>query len=604
MKSIIVARPLNANERLQVENLGSKSDYRVYSIREEQFDIPEVTEIDSVVNHNVNAQCLKEVAAFGHKIYKGKTIVEWLSFGGRTYWYYLRFSLYFYYLPRIKERNLLVSVSPEIGNHKVIIYSHYKHKLDFSSPDWLIPIKNKVSLVKSFKNAISFGIIFSVRALIGFFQFLFNWNKRHSIGLEPYVVEDILDINDIGHKIKGDYYNEYLVDKSSKTKDFVFISDFYFPKLNDDVKLDLEYFFNKYTKRSLNFEFPFIVNLFNPVLLWSTFKFRRNFRKMKYHLESEEHLMLKFIFKKRNILSVMFMRERVVAGLFKIKGIKTFTCHHEHSYHHRSFVRGAKRAGVKTIGFQHGTIHLAHIHYMYNVNDKMYDPIPEHMITWGEHWRDILINHSIYKESNTHSLGQIRTDIIPHLLETKVNIKPPINQSKMTVVLASQPGQIGVANRKKVGHDFLKLSKEYEQLNFVIKPHPREFDANEYYSEIANDLGTTNYQISKDDLYLVLNISDLVITFNSTVASEAVYFKKPVVILNYDNNDNENYLRYEGAIFGAEEYGSLTNIIKNLVNGNLKVDNQVQDHFINQFSKVSYGKVCENYIEYIKRTLG
>lgn len=599
MVSIIITRVLSFSEKEELKKQSEKGDYQIFSIASEFNKFKNEQIIKSNINQQVGKECLDFISDFGHSSQYGKTVNEWLEFENRSYWYYLRFSSYFHYLPILKEQNIISEILDEHPNSDFIIYSKYEHQFD-REITWKRNNSKPSKTAKKMKNLFLFCIIFITRAFIGFFQFVFIWNKKHALAIEPYVIEDIVDINDVNKRVKGDYYNEYLSKAMLAEQDFFFVSDFYLPKLSENLVLKKNYFFNAFTAKSINFEFYFLLKLFDPFLWISTASFRSNFDKFSKANQSEGNLLMKYVISKKNLLTMMHIREKVAASFFKIKKIKTLSCHHEQSYHHLSLINGAKKIGIPTIGFQHGTIHKEHIHYMFTEKDNNYDPTPDHMITWGEHWRQVLTEHSIYDETKTISLGQIRTDIITKLSNQKININPKIDLSKKTVLLASQTDQIGITRRRNIAMDFLRLSKSYSDLNFLIKPHPREADPYHYYESIAKEIGTTNFQITKDDLYLVLNVADVLITFHSTVASEAVYFKKPVLILNYENNDRDNYLKYAGAFEEIKSYEALNLAVDKISNDNYDVNEKVQDEFINYFSESINGKVSQSYINYIR----
>ncbi len=600
MISIIITRDLSNSEKEALKKYSSNDEYLIFSIASEFQAYPNEQCLSNDINAHAGKACLDEIVQFGQKELNGKTINQWLQHEDKSYWHYLRFSSYFHYLPILKEKNFIHHVIDSRPTDSFIIYSRNQHKFE-QEIIWNLPSQSSTPLLRKIKNLILFCIIFLTRATIGFFQFLFLGKNKHVLALEPYVLEDILDIENPASRIRGDYYNEYLSRAMLKEKDFIFLSDFYVPKLHEKLTIQWSYFFNRYTTKSIYFEFYFALRLFDPTLWFSMLQCRSLYNAFNTSSQSDLHPVIQFIRRKKNLICLMHMREIVAAGFFNWKKIKSFTCHHEHSYHHLSLINGAKKIGLHTIGFQHGTIHSEHIHYMFSKEDIKYDPLPKSMITWGPHWKDVLHQHSIYEASKIASLGQIRTDIIPVLKKSMVNIEPPIDLSRKTIVLASQTDQIGVERRKMIGKDFLTLSKTFPQLNFIIKPHPREKNPISYYRAIAKSLGTTNFVISQDDLYLVLNSADALITYHSTVAGEAVYFKKPVILLNYENNDRDNYMEYKGAFQEVKDYAQLEMAIERIATNNYESDERTQEKFIERFSQSIDGSVSQSYIEYIRK---
>jgi len=140
------------------------------------------------------------------------------------------------------------------------------------------------------------------------------------------------------------------------------------------------------------------------------------------------------------------------------------------------------------------------------------------------------------------------------------------------------------------------------EIDLVVKLHPAEKNDFEYYHTIAKQTGCSNYQIVLDvDLYLLLSKTKILITCFSTVGSEAIYFNKPVISLDHLNEDLLNYHK-EGIAFKAINGEELKDCINNILNGNLKVDLNAHQRFIEKYAYKIDGKVADRIIEKIKNT--
>jgi CDP-glycerol glycerophosphotransferase (TagB/SpsB family) len=129
----------------------------------------------------------------------------------------------------------------------------------------------------------------------------------------------------------------------------------------------------------------------------------------------------------------------------------------------------------------------------------------------------------------------------------------------------------------------------------VLKPHPLEVDLT-YFDNLAGTIGCTNYKIVNDeDLYQLLAISDYVVTSFSTVGTEAVYFKKPLIIYDPLNQDVMKYVE-DGVGIQAKNSSELIAILERLANRSIVIDKAVQEHFIlNNAFKID-GDVCDRII--------
>ncbi len=132
--------------------------------------------------------------------------------------------------------------------------------------------------------------------------------------------------------------------------------------------------------------------------------------------------------------------------------------------------------------------------------------------------------------------GQPRFDKLIHRQANiqEIKTKIGIDSSKKTVLLATQP-LLGYLWDRKEWEDFnnaiIQAVTEIPQAQLIIKLHPEE--KKEVFQEFLNQ---RNYNIKlfqhEADLYDLLACCDSLVTFNSTVAIEAMILKKSVVAVN------------------------------------------------------------------------
>lgn len=591
--NIVVTRPLSESECRYIESLNHVSVFSSVKINLKNYSF--IDEINKKSGGYIQ-EIFDEIIVFGHKKsdVQGIEWAELLSFKNQSYWYYIRFTLFSKYYPHILENKILHELSSRLTNKRELqIYSNFEHDIQatYYTPDKII---DKGSHFKMFP----FLIIFLIRLVIGFFLSFRKCKNKHVLFLEPYTLQKVLDLSSKGSNrfVLSDYYNEYLSDKCLHQNDFVFISDFYFPKGVSFSSIKKQFFINKYTSKSIYFEYHFAKAFFNPIFLLEIFRFRsclKNGISKELSSNHSNKLLIGGIKSSLNLLTLMYARERVFEKLAKRYCFKSVTCHHEQVYHHLSFFYGAKKSKVPTIGFQHGIIHPRHMHYMYTALDVKFDPFPDYMITWGDYWKNILINKSSYPESRVISLGQIRTDIIPDLINHKI-----VNE-KLKVLYASQP-HYRADVRDRITKELLLFFSNRTECELIIKPHPGEKDAHSYFHHIAKSLHLQSPVLTFDDLYLTLNSCDVLITHNSTVTAEAIYFKKPVILYDFENSDVSGFSRFKGAVFTADSPNQLNEIISSILNKKLPIDEAVQDDFIRQFCFAIDGNTCQRYIDFIR----
>lgn len=513
-----------------------------------------------------------------------------LFINGIAYWYYLRFTFYFANYAAYLEKINIAKIIKKNNLKNLIIYSNFTHQIQAE-----YKTKKETNKVRITTWLMSFLTVFLGRAILGMFLHFKQKKEKRVILLEPYNQQKIIDIENPTQIINSDYYNEYLAQYALSQNDYIYISDYYIPKTSDKIKINKELFLNKYSKKSFYFETYLLFYLLNPYNIYKVFLFRKNLKQRINKLNSNDfhEYILPFIRSKINLLTLMHARENVMHKWAKRNKIKSITCHHEQSYHHYSLIMGARKANIISIGFQHGIIHPLHPHYIFTADDKKYQPVPDFMITWGEHWRNFLLNHSIYSPDKVVTLGQIRTDIIPKI----PNIQK--DENLYYVMYASQPHH-RPGLRDQLTTDIFQVLKRFPNIRLIIKPHPGEKDAQEYFTQKAKEIGYDNCEITNYDLFLLLKKCDLLLTYSSTVASEAIYFRKPVFLFDKEDVDVSGYKEYAGAVFNNTSPEELYDNFNTFVNNKLDLNHTVQSKFIERFANKIDGRTCERYIEFIR----
>ncbi len=132
----------------------------------------------------------------------------------------------------------------------------------------------------------------------------------------------------------------------------------------------------------------------------------------------------------------------------------------------------------------------------------------------------------------------------------------------------------------------------------MIKLHPYEKDVS-FYTSIAQKLKFSRLRIVQDfDLYLLLHLSDIIVTCFSTVGSETVYFYKPLIILDHLKQDILNFKK-EGVAFQASNVDELVEILNGLVSGALTFDREAYDLYIRNYAYQIDGQAGQRLIDFV-----
>jgi CDP-glycerol glycerophosphotransferase (TagB/SpsB family) len=267
---------------------------------------------------------------------------------------------------------------------------------------------------------------------------------------------------------------------------------------------------------------------------------------------------------------------------FKSNIFKSVTCIGESNSLNRSVLDAAKRNQIKTIGVQHGTIHSKNLHYSYSKADINYNPTPDHYFVWGDFWKEQLMNLAQVNENKIEVTGQIRTDVISKL-KSKQN-------KNFNLVYASQPFR-DIEKRIEMFRDVLKGTKEIDNLNLVLRPHPSEED-DQFFHRIAQEENTEITIERRIDLYQQLNDCDGLITGFSTVGAEVIYFNKPLITIDREGEDLQDYAK-EGVAFMARNHNDINNFVVQLASGDLQHSTEKYATFIDRYAYKIDGKVSK-----------
>jgi len=328
----------------------------------------------------------------------------------------------------------------------------------------------------------------------------------------------------------------------------------------------------------------------------------KGFKEIYSRSDSDEKLLIDIYRSFSSGTAYYLIKYLAFKKFFNRHNYKTITSVDENSPARRAILDAARINGIKVVAVQHGNIYDLHPSYLYTTADKTAKAMPDLTLVWGKVYKEFLAEKANYPEDGVMPIGQIRTDIIPKLLKADISAREVIKEvpeGKHIITFASQP-QKDVQLRKQAALDVMLAIKKIPDTFLVVKLHPNELNDFGYYHAIAREAGITNYTISYHvDLYMLLAISSVVITCFSTVGSEAVYFNKALIILDYQKQDLLNYIR-EGVAFPAYNEADLQKTVSSLLNLELEINAEAYNKFIDQYAYKIDGKVVDRALDAIR----
>jgi len=602
MEAVIIAREITKKERNEIELLFSNK-VKIFKKAEIQdyfnnYKIKEDIVIDESARKEINSQIMEDVLNFGELKINGKAITEYFTINHISIWHYSKFRIYFSVNKLYQELNLLQKLEKQFA--KIHYYgddSIIKKYYQSSKIIYHFKKQNKVKF--NYIQILKYFIFFLLRLLIGVFQFRKIKNKKHLI-IDHSEKQTILDINTLKPQINN-YNLAYLFEKIDN--EFMILDDINFPekKITYRFKLKKNLFrtrnrlfgeqilFRALITPKIKKEIQYIRKQLNSLI--------KNFDTTSFNLKQ---IIIFEFFKKFSAMSfIQIFKYLSYRFFFEKHSFRTISTIDENSPRIKSILDAAKSVGIKTIGIQHGNINEFSPAYIYTEEDKKRKIMSDITLVWGEYWKDFMIQKGNYPADTIKITGQIRTDIIPKLLNNNLSINSLKDIKKKIVLFATQPQPDKELRRKTAESVFLSM-KENKSLFLVLKLHPAEINDFDYYNAIAKSVNFFDYKILYwEDLYLLLSKASIVITSFSTVGSEAIYFNKPLIIVDPLKQDIQNYYK-ENVAFRAVNHEELTKILNRFSSNELLINYDSYKYFIKKYSFKIDGNVTERVLKTIK----
>jgi hypothetical protein len=609
MNTIVVNRSLSDAEIIAVKSMMEGGSHQLISsvglpVALSIFKL-EPSLLSSEEKKKVFAQSLNDLLAFGDLHVDGKAVSRWLTFGAMPLWHYQRFRIYF------PLRNLLLELAEikklSIGSEKVICYTGSTFlsslpelpanlELHFSA---LVP---KTGLNK--RVAAIYACFVFIRFIIGAFQFRNIRGKRHLI-LDRSEKQICIDPDTL--QTKPDNYNlSYLLNRSGK--DFLVLSEVEIPKFDpfSNFQLRAYHFWQQgRMKRTLYGEYLLFKAFFSYTIRRDKNKILHDFDLAinaisRASLSPQERLIFSFYIDLRKTNSYFILKHLAYLHFFRKHQFITISSIDENSPSVRCILDAGRAYNSKVIGIQHGIIGDSQPAYVYTESDRQNCIMADHTLVWGEYWKEFMVGKGNFPSQSVHVIGQLRTDVIPRLREiVNSGLKHKLAGNKSLVVFASQP-QPDARLRRLAALDVFNSVKDENEVFLIVKLHPAERYAFDYYHAIAGTAGCTNYMLAYDiDLYRLLAACDVLITCFSAVGNEAVYFNKPLIILDHNRAD---LLGYHAAGVAAMATGSndLKEILHGFLEGKVKPDEAAYADFISLYAYRIDGHAVDRCLSFIR----
>ncbi len=610
MDAILINRPLLHHEVEEVRKLVAGTDCKIFAtlaLPSELTDlILEPLYLSPSEKKQIYAQTLDSLLGFGDKQVSGIAVSDWFSLGSMPLWHYQRFRIFF------PLRNLMYELAglQKIAQQAAKVTCFTSSDLLIEYPDLLpnIDLRFHNSSGKQKTNfivVISYAIFALLRIIIGAFQ-MFNLRGKQHMILDRSEKQACID--PVTFRSKPDNYNlSYMLDRSGKR--FMVLSEVDIPKFDSSSNFRLHgYYFWQRNRKSRTINGEYI--LFKAMMCVELHKEKQRILKElslsidavgKATLTPNERIIFSFFVKLQRTNDFFIFKHLAYLRFFKKHKFIAISCIDENSPSVRCILDAGRSLGSKTIGIQHGNIGDAQPAYLYTSADRQNRIMADHTLVWGDYWKEFLISKGNYPSDGIHVIGQLRTDVIPKLKEAGMqDIKQKLSGGKSLVVFASQP-QPDANLRRQAAFDVFTALKDEKDVFVVVKLHPAERFAFDYYNAIARETGCVNYKLIYDiDLYRLIAACQVLITCYSTVGTEAIYFDKPLIILDHLREDLLGY-HEEGVAMQATGSEDVKMMVRGFLDRQIIPDEIAYKSFISRYAFCIDGNAVDRCLSFINK---
>lgn len=555
-------------------------------------------EIDELEKQQINKHTFDQLKSIAEIPVGDKTFAELFQYHGFGGWYFHRYRIYF---ATCEIQHLAAKINRVIAHTEmpvVIADSSDAVKL-FLPPDLPVSFITSGTAQKKQRDwgyFFKFLLLFSVHFFSGIFKArAFRKRKRIFLGMSTH-------FSKIGHQgVSTDTNNFYgkILDEA-KNKDSGYLDLVAFPKPNGtNPQLPLSTMFKRQGMPSLGtgfitFYYGFFRRSARTHVKDGLAVFKSNYTLLEKLDVCPEHRYMMHLFKNLHTSTRMYLFQySAFRKLLSGSAVKQIIAIDENNANQRSFLEAARSLHIETIGIQHGSIHYLHPSYIFGPDERKYRPVTDKLFLWGEQFKTLLTTNSCYLPEQCLVIGQPRMDYIfdPHFSEMD-NCRDYLPENKRIVLFASQPQQ-DPNLRKQAALDVMNACADIEDLELVIKLHPNE--EKPYYEQIRRELNVRAIVLKNEiNLYHLLQRADIVITCFSTVGAEAIFFNKPLVVLDHLEQDVMNYIA-SGAGIPSKNQETLTRALRGLISGEQKISREAYASYTRDYAYALDGKVAERF---------
>lgn len=212
-----------------------------------------------------------------------------------------------------------------------------------------------------------------------------------------------------------------------------------------------------------------------------------------------------------------------------------------------ALILACQKLGIKTIGIQHGAFdslgHNDYAHtYLQSENISFGMPIPTQMLVWGKSSMNFLIDKG-YPKNKISVIGHPEFYDMKKITKDQESLRKKFNLStkKKIILFTTSKLQRGYISDEKRAYDeyvleeLLNLYSNHPNYIVILKPHPVK-EPTFVYEEIIKKHNAKNCFIKTENILELVQLSDLLISVESSTIIDAIALGKMVIEVTFDDS--------------------------------------------------------------------
>lgn len=262
---------------------------------------------------------------------------------------------------------------------------------------------------------------------------------------------------------------------------------------------------------------------------------------------------------------------RALDRIVELTGAKCLVLSHEYGTFGKAPLIVAHDRNIKTLAVQHGVIHPYHMGYIHTPDEigewgPTKCPMPDKMAVFGKFTADFLKERGNFPDDIIEVIGQPKYDVLssPEKVFDRESFrrKNGIGPDEYAVLVATQSLPL-IEERELFFKNVMRLAR-VSGVKVIIKPHPGENPG--WHKARLERMGVRAVVLGpRSNIFEAIYSTDMLATFNSTVATEAILMDRDVLILNLTGNEDIIPYVTDGAAIGVYRKEDIVVFVRNLL---------------------------------------